>query len=344
MNRSFTFYLQKPLNIFDQALKTKKFFSSLEKMIVMGTQEKLEKKVISYFTENFQTFHENTDQLVILGHYDLALEFFSDFSNLCAVIQQDPRFIYMEKFIKLVKETESKISEQIDDLEANWANFIPTEVKSKSKKIGHDIGAKNRFYRQIDQIQNEFLDSVKDIPENKFEHYLNKSTFFFKPRIIRKFTPSQEKIIKNFRNKATKDKILSFNKRLTNFQELKLFDDYRLAIEYNLVDFEDNGWHNTIRMYIRDWIPYLQTLEAFHAKNSRNSISKKIHKEIDKINNWVSKVEQKYDRSIKLNVDQTILMDNSIKKMIAIYETERNQLKRYEKDKRILKYVKNNTK
>ncbi|WP_371803112.1 hypothetical protein [Candidatus Lokiarchaeum ossiferum] len=309
----------------------------------MGTQEKLEKKVISYFYENFQTFQNTTNDLIVLGHYDIALEYFSDFSNLCSEIQQDPRFLYMDKFIKLVKDTENKISEQIEELEANWTNFVAQQGNFKSKKNDYGIGAKNQFYRQIDQIQKEFLDSVKDIPANEFEHYLNKSNFFSKPRIIRKFSPSQEKIIKNFRNQATKEKILSFNKRLTNFQELKLFDEYRLAIEYNLVDFEDKGWFNTIRMYIREWIPYLETLEAFHARNARSYLSKKIRKEIDKINAWVLKVDQKYDKSIKLNVDQAVLMDNSIKKMISIYKNERKQLKRYEKDKRILKYLKNNS-
>ena len=139
--------------------------------------------------------------------------------------------------------------------------------------------------------------------------------------------------------KATKEKLCEFQKPLTMFQELKLFDDYRLAIEYNLVDIEDKGWYNTVRMYIKRWIPYLHTLETFHDKHSRYFLTKKIGKEIVKIEAWGKKVEKKYDQSIKLNMDQVNLMNKSIEMMISTYKSDRQQLKRYTEDKQILKYL-----
>ena len=259
-------------------------------------------------------------------------------------IRQDPRFTYMDKFQQFVTETQNMISLKIFELELTWSKIYPKGSQSLDITAKHSMRSKNQFYSQIDQIQKEFLDSVSETPENEFEHYLNKSKFLAKPHVIRKFTTAQETQIKNFRTKATKEKLQSFQKLLTMYQELKVFDDYRLAIEYNLVDVEDKGWYNTVRMYTMEWLPYLYTLETFHSKNSRQFLAKKIRKEIEKIEAWVKKIEDKYDKSIKLDMKQANLMSQSIKTMISTYKVDRQQLKRYEVDRQIIKYLKKNFK
>ena len=303
----------------------------------MGTQEKLEKKVIAFYKENLQDLHNSTDKLIDLGHLDKALGFYKNFSLLYNEIQQDPRFTYMKKFLQFVVGTHSSILLRIEELELMWDQILSQRGQSQKRKEKQRMRSKNHFYSQIDQVQAEFIDSQLENPDNEFEHYLNKSKFLAKARVIQKFTSEQENKINNFRVKATKERLHEFQKPLTIFQELKLFDDYRLGIEYNLVDIEDKGWHNTIQMYINKWIPYLHTLEAFHDKNSRHFLAKKIGKEIVKIEAWGKKVEKKYDQSIKLNMDQVNLMNKSIETMISTYKTDRQQLKRYTEDKQILK-------
>ena len=303
----------------------------------MGTQEKLEKKVIAFFKENLQELHKSTDNFIELGHLDKALVIFKNFSLLCEEIQQDPRFIYMKKFLQFVAGNHTSILLRIEELETMWDQILSQRGQSQKRKEKQRMRSRSNFYSQIDQIQAEFIDSQLENPENEFEHYLNKSKFLAKSRVIRKFTSEQENKIKNFRVKATKEKLREFQKPLTIFQELKLFDDYRLGIEYNLVDIEDKGWHNTIQMYINKWVPYLHTLEAFHDKNSRYFLAKKISKEIVKIEAWGKKVEKKYDQSIKLNMDQVNLMNKSIETMISTYKADRQQLKRYVEDKQIIK-------
>ncbi len=305
----------------------------------MGTQEKLEKKVIVFFKENLQDLNNFTENLIVLGDFDKSLVLFKNFSLLCEEIQQDPRFIYMKKFLQFVEGTYKSNLFKIEELELMWDQKSPQRGRSQKNKEKQRMRSKNKFYTQIDQIQAEFLDSLQEHPENEFEHYLNKSKFLAKPRVIRKFTSEQEKVINSFRVKANKEKLNQFQKPLTIFQELKLFDDYRLAVEYNLVDIEDKGWYNTVRMYINKWTTYLHTLETFHSKHSRHFLVKKIGKEILKIEAWGKKVEKKYDQSIKLNLDQVNLMNQSIEIIISTYKTDRQQLKRYTEDKQILKHL-----
>jgi hypothetical protein len=305
----------------------------------MGTQEKLEKKVIEFFRENLKDLQNSTDRLIELGHLDKTLGFFKNFSLLCEEIQQDPRFTYMKKFLQIVEGTHASILHRIEELELMWVHILSQRGQSQKKKEKQMMRSKSNFYSQIDQIQAEFIDSQLENPENEFEHYLNKSKFLAKPRVIRKFTSEQEKKIKEFRRKATKEKLNEFQKPLSIFQELKLFDDYRLAIEYNMVDIEDKGWYNTVQMYINKWVPYLHTLESFHAKHSRHFLVKKIGKVIVKIEAWGKKVDKKYDQSIKLNMNHVNLMNQSIEKMISTYKTDRQQLKRSTEDKQILKYL-----
>jgi len=305
----------------------------------MGTQEKLEKKVIAFFKENLQDLHNSTDKLIELGHLDKSLGFFKNFSLLCEEIQQDPRFTYMKKFLQFVEGNHKSTLLRIEELELMWDQILSQRGQSQKRKEKQRMRSKSNFYSQIDQIQAEFIDSQLENPENEFEHYLNKSKFLTKPRVFRKFTSEQEKMIKEFRRKATKEKLHEFQKPLSIFQELKLFDDYRLAVEYNMVDIEDKGWHNTIQMYINKWVPYLHTLETFHGKHSRLFLVKKIGKVIVKIEAWGKKVEKKYDQSIKLNMDHVNLMNQSIETMISTYKTDRQQLKRYTEDKQILKYL-----
>ncbi len=302
----------------------------------MGTQEKLEKKVITFYKENVQNLHNSTEKLIDLGLIDKALGFYKNFSLLCEEINQDPRFIYMKKFLQHVSGTQQSIFLQMEELESMWDKIL--SQKGYSQKIENQrMRSKSTFYSQIDQIQAEFIDSQNENPVNEFEHYLNKSKFLAKPRMIRKFSSEQENIIKEFRRKATKEKLHEFQKPLSIYQELKLFDDYRLAVEYNMVDIEDKGWYNTIQMYINKWVPYLHTLEAFHSNHSRHFLVRKIGKVIVKIEAWGKKVEKKYDQSIKLNMDHINLMNKSIETMISTYKTDRQQLKRYTADKQILK-------
>jgi len=305
----------------------------------MGTQEKLEKKVITFFKENLQELHKSTDNLIELGHLDKSLVLFKNFSLLCEEIKQDPRFIYMKKFLQSVAGNHKSILLRIEELESMWDQLLSQRGQSQKKKEKQRMRSKSNFYSQIDQIQAEFIDSQLENPENEFEHYLNKSKFLAKPRVIRKFTSEQEKKIKEFRRKATKEKLHEFQKPLSIFQELKLFDDYRLAIEYNMVDIEDKGWYNTVQMYINKWVPYLHTLESFHAKHSRHFLVKKIGKVIVKIEAWGKKIDKKYDQSIKLNMNRVNLMNQSIETMISTYKTDRQQLKLYTEDKQILKYL-----
>jgi len=302
----------------------------------MGTQEKLEKKVIAFYKENLQNLHNSTDKMVNLGHLDKAFGSYKNFSLLCEEIEQDPRFIYMNKFLQFVSGTHQSILLRIEELESEWDQIL-SQKRHSQKKEKPRMRSKSTFYSQIDQIQAEFIDTQLENPENEFEHYLNKSKFLAKPRVIRKFTSEQENKIKEFRRKATKEKLHEFQKPLSIFQELKLFDDYRLAVEYNMVDIEDKGWYNTIQMYINKWVPYLHTLETFHSKHSRHFLVKKISKVIGKIEAWGKKVEKKYDQSIKLNMDHVNLINKSIETMISTYKTDRQHLKRYTEDKQILK-------
>ncbi len=143
----------------------------------MGTQEKLEKKVIDFFKENLQTLHSSTDPLIALGHSDKAIGFFKNFLLLIEEIRQDPRFTYMDKFQQFVTDTQNTISLKISELELTWSKIYPKGSQSLNIKTKHGMRSKNQFYSQIDQIQKEFLDSVSETPENEFEHYLNNPNF-----------------------------------------------------------------------------------------------------------------------------------------------------------------------
>ena len=100
----------------------------------MGTQEKLEKKVIAFYKENLQDLHNSTDELIELGHLDKALDSFKNFSLLCEEIKQDPRFIYMKKFLQFVEGTLNSILLRIEELESMWDQILSQKGHSQKKR------------------------------------------------------------------------------------------------------------------------------------------------------------------------------------------------------------------
>ena len=96
----------------------------------MGTQEKLEKKVIAFFKENLQDLHNSTDKLIELGHFDKSLGFFKNFSLLCEEIQQDPRFTYMKKFLQFVEGNHKSTLLRIEELELMWDQILSQRGQS----------------------------------------------------------------------------------------------------------------------------------------------------------------------------------------------------------------------
>ena len=131
----------------------------------MGTQEKLEKKVIAFYKENLQDLHNSTDKMIDLGHLDKALGYFKNFSLLYEEIKQDPRFIYMKKFLSFVEGTLKSIQLQIEELELMWDQIVSQKGHSQKIKEKQRMRSRNNFYSQIDQIQAEFIDSQLENPE-----------------------------------------------------------------------------------------------------------------------------------------------------------------------------------
>ena len=111
----------------------------------MGTQEKLEKKVITFFKENLQELHKSTDNLIDLGHLDKAIVLFKNFSLLCEEIEQDPRFIYMKKFLQSVAGNHKSILLRIEELESMWDQILTQRGQSQKTKEKQRMRSRSNF-------------------------------------------------------------------------------------------------------------------------------------------------------------------------------------------------------
>ncbi|MHA1675138.1 MAG: hypothetical protein ACTSYI_16090 [Promethearchaeota archaeon] len=309
----------------------------------MGTKEKLEKTIISFYRGNLTEIEKTMANLLESYQATPALELGNKFILVCKEIQQDPRFQYMAQFQTIVENAHHNLQQEIAEIEVSLSKgqgkTKPIRSSSDSQLIEQFKPIYSKFYSEIDQIQAELYENMSAKPDNEFEFYLNKSRFLTKSNINREFNQEQEKLISQFRKTLTKTQKQEISKPLSLRQELKLFDDYRLAVEYHLVDIEDKGWFNTVRLYGQRWIKYLQKIAIFHAKHFREAVVQKVEKEIIKIEKWLGKIEKKYDKSLHLNTAQIKLLNQTIKDMIISYRGERKQLKRYEEDARILKKI-----
>lgn len=311
----------------------------------MKTKEKLEQRIIAFFRSNLEEIVKTMDQL-LEGYRPYAyIELGRKFLMVCSQIQGDPRFHYMNQFQSIVNQSMADIKKRIDQVDEELATGILKPSKSfqdyDSQMIEYFKPLYSKFYAEIDQIQADLYANLTIKPENDFEFYLNKSRLLIKSKIDRNFTDEQEKLIKQYRSSMQKSDQENISTSLTLRQEMKLFDDYRLAIEYHLVDIEDKGWFNTARLYCDQWIKYLQKIAIFHAKHFREPLVQKIEKEITKIENWKMKIESKYDKSMKLDTNQMKLLNSTIKDMILSYKIQRKKLKQIEQDIKILKQIQN---
>ena len=309
----------------------------------MGTKEKLEKTIISFFRGNLSEIESTIAKLLESYQSTPALELGYKFILVCKEIQQDPRFQYMVQFQIIVENAHTNLQKKITEIDVNLSKGLGQAKRIKNTSDNQLIERfkpiYSKFYSEIDQIQAELYANISAKPDNEFEFYLNKSRFLIKSNISREFSSEQEKLISQFRKTLTEAQKQEISQPLSLRQELKIFDDYRLAVEYHLVDIEDKGWFNTVRLYGQRWVKYLQKMTIFHAKHFREDVVQKIEREIIKIEKWLSKIEKKYDKSIQLDTAQVELLNQTIKDMILSYRGERKQLKRYEEDSRILKII-----
>ncbi len=307
--------------------------------MIMGTKEKLEKEVLSFFAENNERIAEIVATLVDTHHPGAAVELAKKFSLVCDEIQRDPRFSYMARLLHAVDVAELGLTRTILSIESEGNGKGEADPHSEMAYLEQYRNQYHRFYSQIDKIQARLMANVTVQPENDFEFYFNKSRFLFKPRVIRQFTADQETLIEQYRKILSEDQMKSVKNPLTSRQELKLFDDYRVAVEYHLVDFEDKGWFNTVRLYCEKWVKYLEKIAQFHADRGRAPVAQKVRKEIKKIQTWEKKIEKKYDKRVQLDTEQMKIVNQSIKNMILSYRIDRKEFKKSEEDKRVLKLI-----
>ena len=304
----------------------------------MGTKEKLESEVTEFFNEYTAAIISKIEDLVLIKQMNIAFDLGVKYRIVCSEIGRDPRFTYMIKFKELVRGKDREMMQRLEDVDAKREEdkgVKPSEVSMESLKPLY-----KDFYKSVDKIQSQLLQNMEENPEDEFIFYLNKSKLLLKNRLIGEFTPEQEKAIEAFRKNLSEVKRMMIQKPLTVMQELRLFDEYRLAVEYQLVDLEDKGWYNSVRLYCKAWIKYLRKIAVFHESAGRERVSKKVMEEVEKVNDWMKRVEKKYDKRILLNVEQTKLLSDQYRDMILRYRDDRKILKKYEEDKQILKMIK----
>ncbi|MHA1611430.1 MAG: hypothetical protein ACTSYU_05195 [Promethearchaeota archaeon] len=309
----------------------------------MRTKEKLEKTIISFFKGNLTEIETTIVKLLDSYQAMPAMELGTKFVLVCREIQHDPRFQYMDQFQTIVENTHQNLLHKIREIESNLSKGLdhPSIINniSDSQLIEQFKPIYSKFYSEVDQIQAELYENISVKPDNEFEFYLSKSRFLIKSNISRGFSLEQEKLINQYRKTLTNAQKKDISQPLSIRQELKLFDDYRLAVEYHLVDIEDKGWFNTVRLYGQRWIKYLQKMAIFHAKHFREPLVQKIEKEITKIEKWVGNIEKKYEKSVQLDIAQIELLNQTIIDMILSYRGERKQFKKYKEDVKILKLI-----
>jgi hypothetical protein len=305
--------------------------------IRLGTKERLEIEVTNLFTtyteKIFSVIHVLIDGVTL----NLAWELGEKFLFVCKEIERDPRFVFMNNFRSYVQNKNNEMNVILTSLETKREEGAEKAINKEAIEQFKPLYM--GFYRDIDKIQAQLIGIMTVKPANEFEYYLNKSRLLIKSQNIRNFTPEQEQAIQAYHARIPADQLKQFQKPLSLQQELKLFDDYRLAIEYQLVDFEDKGWYNSVRMYCRLWIEYLKKIAQYHQEYNRLKIVKKIQEEIEKITEWVKRIEIKYEKGIMLDVKQSELLSDHIRQMIVRYREDRKELKRADEDKQILKLL-----
>ena len=217
----------------------------------MSTKKKLEKKILVFFNDNANEVLQTIVTLRKGDHPSAAIDLGKKFVWVCEQILQDPRFNYMKQVHQLVQQKILAITEQISLVESEESLSPSNEQFYNEDFLEHFKPLYSRFYTKVDQIHHEIIEEMTEKPENEFEHYWRKSRILMKSRVIRKFTPDQEKIIKNFKKSLPPAKLEKFREPLSLRQELKLYDDYRIANEYYIVDIEDKGWFNTVILYCK---------------------------------------------------------------------------------------------
>lgn len=300
-------------------------------------KNKLEASVLDLFKPYAVKLFKLVDTLTETDVLDIASELGQKFLLVCKQIADDPRFSYFDAF-------KSEVEARRKEMEGKLANLEPKLDQSFKHNIGENTlenykAIYTSFYDEIDKLSFEVVEKTLEKPEDPFVYFFNKSRLLIKSDFKRDFTPEQELRIAEFRKDLTQQKKELIERPLTLRQELKLFDDYRLAIEYQLVYFEQHRWYNTIRQYTTAWISYLEKIKKFHEEVNNRQVAKKVEDEIHKIQEWVKRLDQKYDKTPQLDTNQVQLLNENQKIMILRYKTDRKELRRYEEDKRIIKFL-----
>jgi len=268
---------------------------------------------------------------------DIASELGQKFLLVCKQIIDDPRFTYFESFKTDVKTRQEEMQKKVNDLEPKLDRSFKHNVGDNT--LENYKAVYTEFYEHVDKLSFDIVEKTLEKPEDPFVHFFNKSRILIKSDFKRDFNPDQELRISDFRKEMTEQKRELIERPLTLRQELKLFDDYRLAIEYQLVYLEQHRWYNTIRQYAAAWIGYMEKIRKFHDENNNKQVAKKIEEEIKKMQDWVKRLDKKYDKTPQLEMTQAQLLNDNQKTMILRYKSDRTELRSYEEDKRRIKFL-----
>ena len=119
------------------------------------------------------------------------------------------------------------------------------------------------------------------------------------------------------------------------------FTDYAKKFEKLLLEQEDKGWYNSVRQYALKWLKYLEKIANFHDKPGREEIRNEVRAYYTKIEDWIGRLDRKYDSKIQIDAEKTPLINEEIKEKIVQYKIDRKNFKETEIKRRILSFLRN---